>query len=724
MAERDRFELELAAALRAYAQDAPTHARPTELARQFAAAYPHRGPMLRSWRLVAIPRLAWTLLLLATLLAAMVAGMLVVGSQLQRRLVTVVPTHRPAPQAVALAATGIDELAPDPGAYGRLVQDGVGILWVREDGGRLVRFDPASGSARTWTVGNDAAFETTDIAPAVEGGVWLLNGYTLRRFDGDVFQEVIRALAPISAVAEAPDTTLWAATTDGLVLHWSGSSWTSLEPERPVPGASAVISAIAVDSAGRPWIGWSQDSSVNVGSVSRYDGSGWRTFDGEDTSLLGRAVNAIVPLPDGEVWVSTGGGLARFDGTSWTDETAGLLPGGHALAAGPDGSVWATDGRSIGAVARFDGQSWVYHGPPNGLPGGPWWVAPTKEGAYLGTTGGIFRLASDRWERAWPLASPTNLKLLLAVSRDELWARDGDGHARGWTRGDSGLWHLRDGAWTNEPIDPGLATYGPDVLAYAPDGTLWAAGEAGLAYRRDGRWTVVDTGPADPSHLVDGAASAIAFDARGTVWVGGTVTQTVGWQVGVPRLWRVSFDGTSWVRETIKGCPIDPMSLAVDRAGALWVGDSSGGLARFDGHAWETIHELGGARIDGAAVLGTAPDGALWVAAWQRSPEGAGGRGPGAPPRRAEMDVRRRAPRLRGGGSRGDLVLAPDGTLWASSYRGPAHYDGRSWWFPHEDRIPAAVAWGAPTYMVARDGTVFSQTPNGIARFPAEAAQP
>ena len=56
MAERDRFELDLADALRAYAEDAPTEVRPTELARQFAAAYPHRRTAIGPWRLAAVLR--------------------------------------------------------------------------------------------------------------------------------------------------------------------------------------------------------------------------------------------------------------------------------------------------------------------------------------------------------------------------------------------------------------------------------------------------------------------------------------------------------------------------------------------------------------------------------------------------------------------------------------------------------------------------------------------
>ena len=54
MAERDRFETDLADALRAYAESAPTQVRPTELARHFATAYPHRRTLFGAWRPIAL----------------------------------------------------------------------------------------------------------------------------------------------------------------------------------------------------------------------------------------------------------------------------------------------------------------------------------------------------------------------------------------------------------------------------------------------------------------------------------------------------------------------------------------------------------------------------------------------------------------------------------------------------------------------------------------------
>jgi hypothetical protein len=118
MTERDAFENRLRAALLRHVADGPTGFDALGFARVVAAKEPRRHGFAGTltWRGVAVPRLAWTLLLLAALLAAMVAGMLFVGSQIQQKLPAVVPTQRPALNAAALAPTGIDVLTPDPGA--------------------------------------------------------------------------------------------------------------------------------------------------------------------------------------------------------------------------------------------------------------------------------------------------------------------------------------------------------------------------------------------------------------------------------------------------------------------------------------------------------------------------------------------------------------------------------------------------------------------------------
>jgi len=149
MAERDRFELDLAAALRAYAEDAPTQVRPTELTRHFAAAYPHRRTGLGPWRLPTALRPAWILLLLAGLLAALVGGALLVGSQLQRKLPAIVPPMDPA--FVCPPGSTPDE----PGPVDQVVPLGAGwppVAFDRRAGKLIALAANTEGDQETWTV--------------------------------------------------------------------------------------------------------------------------------------------------------------------------------------------------------------------------------------------------------------------------------------------------------------------------------------------------------------------------------------------------------------------------------------------------------------------------------------------------------------------------------------------------------------------------------------------
>jgi hypothetical protein len=145
------------------------------------------------------------------------------------------------------------------------------------------------------------------------------------------------------------------------------------------------------------------------------------------------------------------------------------------------------------------------------------------------------------------------------------------------------------------------------ALTLAPDGTLWARGTDGIAFRQDGRWIIADSAE----------ASAIVVSRDGTVWAArGSGEVGTGCEVRTLR-----FEGSAWVSRAIAGCPdFGVSSLAIDATGALLAGagggwGGTGGVARFDGRSWETIPEIGGSKIDGATILGTAPGGDVWVAA-------------------------------------------------------------------------------------------------------------
>lgn len=701
MPELDGFEDRFRWAYQRYLDEAPAEMDARIVARVVAGAQarPAARLGLLRWTLRPARGLVW-LVLLTVLIAAFVGATLFLG------------THRPVLRDVGLTPTGIDVLTAEPADEAQLVADGKGVLWAREFGGRLVRFDPATESGRSWTISDDAAFTTSEIAAAQAGGVWLVTGRSVRWFDGTVFREVVEAPSEITVLTEAPDGTLWAATSEGIILHWDGASWARLDPGRP--SSSDVITAIHVDVAGRTWVGWRHPEMLPAsGWVSLYDGVRWTRLDASDAAPLGGAVLSIAESHDGAIWISSETGFARLRGATWTDETS-EAHGGLILSMGADrdGAIWLAGSFVDGpmTVGRFDGDSWQWYGPSDGLPGDAsvGGVAAAAQSVFVATTDGIIRRSNGQWDSVWPPApvEPTGPAILMAVSRDELWAR-----------GDSGLWHYLDGIWSYEEVVPNPSE-APTVLTRAPDGTLWAGGTDGVAYRREGRWILADPG----------GASAIAIDPSGDVWVAGADARSIG--KGGLELWTLRPEGPRWVRETVEGCPLESYgrpinSLAFDDNGALWVGISAdpmagwpGGLARFDGRSWEAFPTIAGSDLAGAIVLGTAPDG-VWVAAhfpYVRS-DGVG-------------DIMTRAARF--DGAEWKLVDMPDvpdrywvrprlggGTLWASTPQGPARYDGKGWVFPYPGITLTAWTGGALGWQVAPDGSAFGYAGSSILRFPA-----
>jgi hypothetical protein len=157
MTERDVFESRLHAALVRHVANGPTDFDALAFARTVAAKEPRRRGLAASLTLrgLAFPRRAWVLLLLAGLLAALVAGTLLVGSLQERRLPAVVPPVAPsvapsiAPAFVCPAGSTPDK--PGPGAQVRPALGGGTYSAFDRRAGRLVAFGPTLTNFETWT---------------------------------------------------------------------------------------------------------------------------------------------------------------------------------------------------------------------------------------------------------------------------------------------------------------------------------------------------------------------------------------------------------------------------------------------------------------------------------------------------------------------------------------------------------------------------------------------
>jgi hypothetical protein len=145
MAEMDAFERRVTDTLLWYADEAAPTLDAATVAHRAALGHPRRaGSGLLPWRLAAIPRLAW-LLLLAGLLVALVGGMLIGGSQVQRRLPAVMPIVLPAYECPP---------GSDPDKPGPVDQARPPTIWTSgfdRRAGKLVVLASADSVSETWT---------------------------------------------------------------------------------------------------------------------------------------------------------------------------------------------------------------------------------------------------------------------------------------------------------------------------------------------------------------------------------------------------------------------------------------------------------------------------------------------------------------------------------------------------------------------------------------------
>ncbi len=252
-------------------------------------------------------------------------------------------------------------------------------------------------------------------------------------------------------------------------------------------------------------------------SVGLPDDTVWAVTRERAAAREGAAPEGIGPGGGGALWVGTQGGLARLapDGSVRT-----VLPGVpvFALAAGPDGSIWA--GAAPGGVLRIAGP-----GAPRAVPlagvaardARVWALHVRADGeVWAGTSDGVYRLPP----RA---ASFERVVLPEKFEGDAVFGLAEDGNGTVWGAGRFGLIRLTGSAIQRFGKRQGLASDFLSSVLALPDGRLAVsyreAPGADLVRVERGRLTVTALDPATSS-----AARRIVFlglDASGAIWTGG-----------------------------------------------------------------------------------------------------------------------------------------------------------------------------------------------------------
>jgi len=359
----------------------------------------------------------------------------------------------------------------------------------------------------------------------------------------------------------------------------------------PDDGLSTAVSGLLQDRTGYLWVGTGN-------GLFRYNGTRFEHF-GTDEGLPSTSIRRLHETPDGRLWVVTGRGLARLRQRSFESVATDAMTLGTDLTAidsTPDGRLYLGSERGL-FVGRTD--------TPGGRPG----FQPVP-GTPAEPVNGILVLAnSSIWFSCGLhlfLLQDGRLRIFGeadGLPRDRWGAllRSPDGTL--WVRGAQHLYVLPPGADRFVPRDSGLPQSSNTMLSMIVDrsGTVMVSTDQGLARWRNGKWDLIGTGQGLESDTV----TAVLQDREGSIWIG-------MWGAGVAR-WTGYGEWTNWT--TSDGLS-NNLVWAIRRqpSGSLWVGTDRGLVELRNDAVVRVLTKKDGLGGDKVKGLATGPDGALWVA--------------------------------------------------------------------------------------------------------------
>ena len=304
-------------------------------------------------------------------------------------------------------------------------------------------------------------------------------------------------------------------------------------------------------------------------------------FTGEDILHDVEGITDILQDSRGDLWFSSGGGICKFDGQTFTNFTMedGLVHNVvQSILEDRDKNLWfGTDG----GVSRFNGSHFTNFTRADGLAGDWIWpIIEDREGnLWFGTDGGVSRYDHRRF---------TNYTTDDGLAGNWIWSiledRKGDLWFACWP---SGVSRFDGERFYNYNQDDGLASNGVISIFEDEKGVLWFGTQQGLSKYSDGEFTnfTVRNG------LANNVVWDIEEDNKGNLWF------ATGWS-GIISGGR--YDGAAWSgigggvsrfdgEEFVSFFTEDGLTSSVvwsvlqDNNGTFWFGSEGGAISRYDG---------------------------------------------------------------------------------------------------------------------------------------------
>lgn len=512
----------------------------------------------------------------------------------------------------------VDDLAFGPADDPALVN----TVWMAtRDGGLVVlnhKFTLANRNDDVWNLGRDEPFTSADglardrvQAVALGGGrAWVGTGpYSGAAGGISPLDTVNLTFGPPLVTPRSPSTNFITSLALGAPgSRWAGHVWIGTGSRAQRRFGAGVIDLDTRGTLATDDDVWTPHTTVGTDADKAPP---WGGLAGDNVFAVAADgdriwFGSVESTWDGKNRKYQDGGLAVYDGTSWTARTpfntgtpAGLRDASvSALAAGCNGDVWVATGNP-----------WDAYG----------------EGVDVLTPGNsVHVLAQDRWTAhnyiskavdGLPSKNITDLDVNCVAQKvgvaaaHHVRAPDGQTPGGSLVGGGVALYDLATSTWKRYDTRHGYVSFSDgELLAEAASVAVDAQGvlhagsygttETSTAQLVNDKpfWPAVLNTFADPTwtnHVFDhaGTVSAVAIDADGRRWVGtsrgGMARESAGpenWREGADTGGLYVHDGAEWHRldATTTGLPANDISaIAIGDDGEVWIATEGWGLARF-----------------------------------------------------------------------------------------------------------------------------------------------
>ena len=350
---------------------------------------------------------------------------------------------------------------------------------------------------------------------------------------------------------------------------------------------SNLISSSLTDHVGNIWF------TSTGGGVSKFDGKTFTNFT-RTNGLAGNVVLCMIEDRNFNLWFGTTAGVSKFDGKKFTTySTADGLPSTYVLSISKDSksNLWfGTRGRGI---TRYDGRKFMNLNVDN-LPAGDYIQCSMEDNQgklWFGTErGGVICYDGTNFltfTKTQGLAG-NNVQCILQDDHEYMWFGTGNGLSK------------YDGKkFTNYTTRQGLPENAVTCITQDKKGEFWIGSRTGGICRFDGihfRKYTIEQG------LTDNNVSSITEDKNGNIWftsIAGGVTRCIGDCLA-------DFALTNSLRGNIV------FSIAQDKSNNMWFATENSGAARYNGVAFESFTRDQGLSSNNLWNVMSDKEGNLW----------------------------------------------------------------------------------------------------------------